>query len=24
VGGTVPNLNNKHAFITGRETGLPI
>lgn len=24
VGGTVPSLNNKHAFATGRETGLPI
>jgi peptide/nickel transport system substrate-binding protein len=24
VGGTVPSLDNKHAFATGRETGLPI
>lgn len=24
VGGTVPSVNNKHAFVTGRETGLPI
>lgn len=23
VGGTVPSLENKHAFLTGRETGLP-